>query len=193
MSAFEFILILVAIVAGFAISEILAAWGRLIRARVPVRHSALYCCASFFLLAVIVRFVWLLWALRASEWEFLSFVLTFSSILVLALAAYVIALPRMGDLDVLEHYFAQARPFYVLLAVFIVVWTVASVESSAGFLLQNQEETPVTLSGLLVGRAVAFASLLTLAATKSHAIHWILLAGFVAALIAISFVALPQL
>ena len=67
------------------------------------------------------------------------------------------------------------------------------LQNSAGFLQQNQEETPLALSGLFIGRAVALAALLTLAATKSHAIHWILLAGFVAAIIAISFIAVPQL
>ena len=57
MSAFEFVLILVSILTGFAISEILVGWGRLIRARVPMRHSALYCCGSLVLFALIVRYV----------------------------------------------------------------------------------------------------------------------------------------
>ena len=50
LSAFEFILILISIVAGFAVSEILAGWGRLIRERVSLRATGLYLAASFLLL-----------------------------------------------------------------------------------------------------------------------------------------------
>jgi hypothetical protein len=69
LSPFEFILILIAIVAGFAISEILRAWGVLIRERVPFRSAALYCYATLFLLTIILRYTWLLWDLRSMEWR----------------------------------------------------------------------------------------------------------------------------
>jgi hypothetical protein len=187
VSAFEFILILIAIVAGFAISEILAAWGRLIHARVALRHSALYCSASFLLLAIIVRYVWLLWILRGAEWGFLSFVLTFTPMLVLALAAYVIALPRETAPDVPEYYFAQARPYYVLLAVFTVVWTIADLLNA------SERDLDLAPSSLLAGRAVLTAGLLALAHTKSQALHWLFISAFAAGLVGLSIVAVPKL
>lgn len=189
MSAFEFVLILVAIVAGFAISEILATWGRLIRARVPVRQSALFCMASLLLLSLIVRYVWLLWLLRDVEWHFVEFVLRFSPMLVLALAAYVIALPRETVSEISEHYFEQARPYFILLALFIVLWSVADLTSVSG----QHDESLLAPVQVIAWRMVAAGSMLVLAHTISPALHWLLLAAFAAGIVALSVVAVPQL
>ena len=86
MSAFEFILILVSVVAGFAVSEILSGWGRVIRERTPISKIGVHLIASSWLLLMIVRYVWLLWDYREIDWRFVDFVLAFAPILVLALA-----------------------------------------------------------------------------------------------------------
>ena len=182
---FEFILMMIAIVAGFAITEILRAWGVLIRERVPFRSAALYCYASLFLLAIIVRYTWLLWDLRAMEWQFLSFVLAFVPVLVLALAAFTISIPRGSTPNIVKHYFVQARPFYILVAVFLVVWSLGDV-LALDYQLQG--------AGLpSVGRTIFVAVVLMLAFTRKEALHWLLLTVFFAAIIWVSRVAVPQL
>ena len=187
LSPFEFILMMIAIVAGFAISEILRAWGVLIRERVPFRSAALYCLASWYLLTLIVRYVWVLWDLRAIEWQFLSFVMAFAPMLVLALAAFTISIPRGLTPNVAKHYFAQARPFYILLAVFFMLWTVGALVT-----LEYQVEFSGALRGSLF-RTVIAALALVLAYAKKEALHWVLLTAFFATAIWASLVAVPQL
>lgn len=121
------------------------------------------------------------------EWQFLSFVLTLAPVLVLALAAYVISVPRGPALDVPGHYFAQARPFYVLLAVFFGLWTLGSLWNYEGV------EGYVALPAVVAVQALAIAGFLTLAYTKREGLHWLLLAGFFALVITMSFVVVPRL
>lgn len=159
----------------------------LIRERVPFRSVALYCCALLYLLTMIVRYTWVLWDLRTMEWQFLSFVLAFAPMLVLALAAFTISIPPGSTRNAAEHYFAQARPFYILLAVFFMLWTLGSLVTL---------EYPMLLSDPLRGvlfRTVIAAIALVLAYTKKEALHWLGLTVFFASAIVASLVAVPQL
>ena len=157
----------------------------LIRERVPFRSAALYCYATLFLLTIILRYTWLLWDLRSMEWQFLAFVLAFAPVLVLALAAFTISIPRGPTPNIAKHYFVQARPFYVLMAVFLVVWSLGDVLA-----LDYQLEGAGVPS---VGRTIFAAVVLVLAFTRKEALHWLLLTGFFAAIIWVSRVAVPQL
>lgn len=123
MSAFEFILILVSVVAGFAVSEILSGWGRLIRERTPISEVGVHILASSWLLVMTIRYVWVLWAFRGIEWHFFDFVLAFLPILVLALAAHVTNPVRVLKFNPATHYLSQARPFCYLAALFFLTWS----------------------------------------------------------------------
>jgi hypothetical protein len=192
LSAFEFILILIAIVAGFAISEILSAWGRLVRARVGPRQGALYFGASLVLLAYIVRYVWDLWVLRQAEWDFIAFLLTFAPMLVLALAAYVISVPRVPAPDVLGHYLSEARPFYLLLAAFLVLWTVSdAIDSWRGITAAVGSVDRVL--PVLLGRTLMVGIFLVLAHSHKQVIHRVLVPLAIGLLIAGSTILVPRL
>jgi len=119
VSSFEFVLVSLAIVVGFGISEILAGWGRQLRHRRAVRPYPLQVVASAFLLALSLRYLWTLWSLRTAEWTYRGFVLVALPALVLALAAHLIRSdvedPRRTPR---EQYFEIARPFFGLLSVF---------------------------------------------------------------------------
>ena len=132
MSAFEFILILVSVVAGFAVSEILSGWGRAIRQRAPIAEIAVHLIASFWLLLMIVRYVWVLWIFREIDWRFIDFVLAFAPILILALAAYVTNPARVEHFDPSTHYMSQARPACYLAALFLLVWNFGTLRSAEG-------------------------------------------------------------
>lgn len=192
MSSFEFILILIAIVAGFAISEILSAWGRLIRSRVGARKAALCFGASLVLVGYIVRYVWDLWVFRQAEWSFIAFLLTFAPILVLALAAYVISVPRVPAPDVLGHYLSEARPFYLLMTAFLVLWTVSDASDSWRGLIAAVGSDDRVLP-VLVGRSLMIGIFLVLAHTNKQILHGVLIPLAIGLLVAGSAIFVPQL
>ncbi len=192
MSSFEFILILIAIVAGLAISEILYSWGRLIQARVNPRQAALYFGASLVLLGYIVRYVWDLWVYRQAEWHFLAFLLAAAPILVLSLAAYVISVPREPVPDVLQHYLSEARPFYLLLAAFLALWTVHHASDAWQSITAALGSADRVLP-LLLGRALMAGIFLVLAHTGNLMLHSVLVPLAIGLLIAGSAIFLPRL
>jgi hypothetical protein len=192
LSSFEFILVLSAIVAGFAISEILYSWGRLIRARVNPRQAALYFGASLVLLGYIVRYVWDLWVFHQAEWHFIAFLLAFAPILVLSLAAYVISVPRDPVPDVLGHYLSEARAFYLLLAAFMVLWTAHHASDSWQGITAALGSADRVLP-LLLGRALMAGILLLLAHTSNLILHSVLVPLAIGMLIAGSAIFLPRL
>lgn len=124
MSRFEFNTVLVSIVLAFAISEILTAWGRLIRYRARISSPGLYILASSWLLATIVVHWFGLWAYQQAPFD-----RVFDSLLIL-LPALVIALvcfiwvPDVSadeSFDVEAHYFDAGRWAYPLIALFILL------------------------------------------------------------------------
>jgi hypothetical protein len=194
LSSFEFILVLISIVAGFAVSEILAGWGRLIRERVSPRATGLYLAASLMLLTLIVRYVWLLWGLREMNWQFLGFVLAFSPILVLALAAYVTSPARTLHFDPETHYFDQARPLYYLEALFFILWSLGdsgrlAYYEAVGFF---DADTSV-FAGSLAGRLVVVGMLVWLAHTRRRFVHWVVIVFLLIAIAFVSFRVIPEL
>jgi len=123
VSSFEFVLVSIAIVLGFGISEILAGWGQMLRHRSEVRPYPLQVVASAYVLYASLRYLWLLWDTRDTEWTYEGYLLTFAPALCLALAAYVVR----GDPTSLRHsqkeqYFGAARPLFGLM----VGWTAIS-------------------------------------------------------------------
>jgi hypothetical protein len=164
MSAFEFILVLVSVVAGFAVSEILSGWGRMIRERVPIAAVGVHLVASCYLLIMIIRSVWVLWVLREHDWLFIDFIFVFAPILVLALAAYVINPARIQRFDSETHYLSQARPLCYLITVYFCVSIVGAMQMIGAEILP----TVASVAGM-----VMFAMFLVLAHVRRPMIHGI--------------------
>ena len=157
------------------------------RARVSLRDAALYLGSSFLLLVIIVRYVWLLWVFRQSEWYFAAFLFTFSPILVLALAAYVISVPRVAAPDVRGHYLAEARPFYYLMVVFFVLWILSDLFNA------SRLATDSIPPAIFAVRALGITTALVLAHTKKLLLHGVLLSLGVVTVVAVSVVFVSQL
>ena len=170
MSSFEFILVSIAIVVGFGISEILAGWGRQLRHRYAVRPYPLQIVASGFVLSLSLRYMWTLWILQGVRWTYLGYLLVFLPALILALSAHLIRvevesvqrLPR-------DQYFGSQRPFFLLLAAFPVLGTVN--------VWYNAEHFRVTYGSLpelfqLVW-PVSIAAFVWLAVSRDPRHHWI--------------------
>jgi len=184
LSEFEFVLVTIAIVAGFAISEILAGWSRPILARGDSGYSSLQFLASLFLLFLTLRYVWTLWGVRSSEWHFVHFVLVLTPMLLIALAAHVISMPSESpELDSTEVYFSRARPFFFLLAGGVVSWTLYDWANLAFI----QKAYPAEENwAVLVIRGVGVPLFLWLAFTKRRRHHWVALAVAIGSLVYLS-------
>ena len=124
MSRFEFNTVLVSIVLAFAISEILTAWGRLIRYRGNLTSPALYVLASSWVLSAIVVHWFGLWAYHEAPFNrILDTLLILLPALVIALVCFIWVpdIPVSGDFDLAQHYFDAGRWAFPLVAVFILL------------------------------------------------------------------------
>jgi hypothetical protein len=136
MSRFEFNTVLVSIVLAFAISELLTAWGRLIRHRARVRSVGIFVLASSWVLAAMVGHWFGFWAYREAPFDqYIQTVLVLLPSLVIALVCYIWVpdIPSQGEFDTEQHYFESARWTLSLIALFLVLgatadWLVPNVE-----------------------------------------------------------------
>ena len=191
MSEFEFVLVTIAIVAGFAISEILAGWSRPLLARGDAGYSRLRFLASLFLLFLTLRYIWMLWGVRSGEWHFVYFLLVLVPMLLIALAAYVISMPAEApELDSTEIYFARARPFFLLLVGVMISWTLYDWANLTVIQKAFAAEANWTV---LASRGVGVPAFLWLAFTKRRRHHWVVLVGAIGSLVYLSLQSLAAL
>ena len=192
MSQFEFILIIISIVAGFAISEMLAGIGRCLRKSVVYRHSGLHYLAVLVLLFLATRYIWTLWDYRSLQWVFWNFLLLLFPVFAIALAARVISVPaNSAFVDLEEHYFANTSAFYSLLIILNVSWAFSDFVN-----LAHLREVIASDGFILVRFAAAAVGLVQfswLAYTKRPSHHWVLLSATVAYLLFASFRSLTTL
>ena len=179
-----------AIIAGFAISEILAGWGRSLLRSGGVHYSGLQFLASLTLLFMTVRYIWTLWNFRSIEWLFGSFVLVLVPILTIALAAHVISIPSPHAADADRAYFDRARPFFLLLAAVTISWTLYDLANISVLRNSFPQEMNTTVSVL---RAAGTPAFLWLAYTRQRSHHWVVLGATFASLVYLSVRALPAL
>jgi len=191
LSEFEFVLVTIAIVAGFAISEILAGWSRPLLTRGDAGYSSLRFFASLFLLFLTLRYIWTLWGVRSSEWQFVHFVLVLTPMLLMALAACVISMPAEApELDSTEIYFARARPFFLLLVGVMISWTLYEWANLA--VIQKAYAAEVNRT-VLASRGVGALVFLWLAFTKRRRHHWVVLTVAIGFLVYLSLQSLATL
>lgn len=118
MTIFEFVMVLLSIVIGLGISRLLTGFGELLQSRRPL--SSMYWLLLVQALFQMLWFVALWWtAWSFSEHESWNIVLVLVLLLGSAfffLAGYVIFPLDSGTTDSREHYYAQHRTYYGLLA-----------------------------------------------------------------------------
>jgi hypothetical protein len=185
MSEFEFVLILVSVVAGFAISEILSGWGLVIRERVSIYEIGVHIIASLWLLLMIIRCVWVLWLFREADWSFIEFCLALAPVLVLALAAYVTNPARDQSFTPATHYLKHARPFCYLGAVFLILWNFGTLRT---LILANGFTSPGSVSAIIIA-----IGLVGLAHVRKPVIHGVAFTALVAGVFYISSIAVTSL
>jgi hypothetical protein len=190
LSQFEFVLVVVAIVAGFSISAILAGWGRHLLAPPEERPSGLQYLASLVLLFQTIRYIWVLWDFRAMDWLFLSFFLALLPVLVIALAAHVISIPGDRNLRGLELYFSRARLFFLLQAIQLATWAVFDIYHLG---LIRETVTEGFLPVFFALRASGIVAFLWLTYSRRSSHHWIVLSVVLGTLVYFSLTMLTVL
>jgi hypothetical protein len=190
MSSFEFVLVSIAIVLGFGISEILGGWGRQIRHRHDVPSYPLQVVASAWLLSLSLRYLWTLWTLHAAEWTYAGYLLVAVPALLLALAAHLIRVePESLRRTPREQYFESARPFYGLMAIFPLFGMANALYHAAD--LQARYGTSTGPFRLVWPVTVAACLWLAYSRRPSH--HWVGLALLWASTFLLYFQVLPSL
>jgi hypothetical protein len=127
MSQFEYLSVLISILIALGITEVTISWGRLLQHRSRVRFSGLHVFWATFLLFIMVQFWWGFWSYRTvDDWSLASLLIFVSEGIALVLCAIVLSPDRVtsGDIDLGDLYYENARPFFLLAAVFLALSTV---------------------------------------------------------------------
>ena len=173
VSSFEFVLVALAIVIGFGISQILATWGELLRRRRDSPVFFLQILASSYILGLSLRYLWALWLLRSLDWNYGSFLLAAVPALVLALASHLIKLDpdyAPGESS-RQQYLRIHRPLGVLLTLVPTAYGLQTVLNFGYFRGQ-----PTDVSGgpiMLFVWSAAIGLFCWIAVSRNLKHHWI--------------------
>jgi hypothetical protein len=164
VSQFEFVIVLMSFVVAFAISEILAGWGRQFAQREHVKTSGLQLAASALLLLALIQALWGYWNFRELEWTLLRFLVAFLPLLVLSTAPFFITphISGSGVTDAGEHYF-RVRPL-----LFGIMGTYVLLNALTELVLSGA--APLGAQGI---RMIAVALFVGLAVSRDPRIHWV--------------------
>lgn len=162
MSQFEFVVVLMSFVVAFAISEILAGWGRQFAQRERVKASGLQLVASALLLLALVQAVWGYWGYRELEWTLLRFLVAFIPLLVLSTAPFFITphISESGIADAGDHYFRVRPLLFGIMGAFVLLNALTELVLSG----------PAPLGAQAI-RLVAVALFVWLAVSRDPRIH----------------------
>ncbi len=130
MSRFEYLSVLISIVIALGIAEVTISWGRLLQHRDRVRFSGLHAFWSTFILFLMIQYWWGFWNARTVDnWSLASLLIFVSATIALVLCAIVLVPGRVisGDINLEDLYYENARPFFLLAAVFLGLATVGDI------------------------------------------------------------------
>jgi len=148
--------VLISIILGLGITQLVTGLGRLIQARRRIQSYAPTLIWVALLLVIHVQTWWAMFGLRnQTHWNFIQFFIVLLQPLVLSLLAALV-LPEIGPdthVDLRANYFDQARWFFCLLVLLLVVSLVKDVVLSGSL-----------PSGINVGAHVVFISTSVVAA-----------------------------
>ena len=127
MTQFEYLSVLVSILIALGISNSVASWGHLLRARGRVRFYWLHGFWTLFIVVLLIQFWWGFWNFRLVEdWSVFKLLIMAAQVLALALAAFILAPENPGPegLDLKAYYYEHGRLFFIFAAVALVMTTI---------------------------------------------------------------------
>jgi hypothetical protein len=169
MDRFEFVQIPIAIVVGFAISEVFAGWGHQIRHGGLRRASLLHLVATAWILSYAIRFLWIQWWARTAIGTYGEYLLAIAPAGLLALAAHVSRSWESPPLPADWDPYGRVRHALCTLMALLSLSTLARA-----FLLANATQSDAqTLLALVHGpRVVLFASMALVADRRLQWAGW---------------------
>jgi hypothetical protein len=182
VSTFEYVSILLSIVAAIGMAEVLSNLAALGYRRETIASPGLYVALSVVVLFLLIQGWWGYWAYRdRMGWSFADLVLALAPFVGLVAIAYSLR-PTFGPTtDLSELYFARRTLFYPIAAAVVIVFGIA--DSRLG-------DEPVFYWENLV-RASAVAVHLTLAYSSRSWVHWAAMVYFLSGLAAFVYSATP--
>lgn len=167
MSLFEFIMVLVSIIIGMAVTELLAGLADTITRKNSRSFSWIHVLLSIGLLIACIQTWWELWDFSGiTEWSFLNLLIMLLPSVFLYLIARIINPGRefSGSLD--DYYFLTARRIWILIGLAVLIGnsfrSVINTESKL-FIVDNLSAIPL------------LAICVTLAISKNRFIHKLLM------------------
>ncbi|MCR9093988.1 MAG: hypothetical protein NXI30_07215 [bacterium] len=169
MDHFEYITMVVSFVTAFAVSQVLAGWGRQFALRESQPPYALHTVSSILFLITLVQSIWGSWIYRDVPWTFGTFLVYFASTLPLAGAAVLIHPPATwaDSTSLRAHYFSSGRAAYLLIAIWI------AMAGLLEWLLTDHLGRYGENTGQLLAVRILTASVLTIqSASRNPKVHW---------------------
>lgn len=167
MEQFEYVMVLSGVVVAVAMTEIVGAWGRILRTDANVKVEPLFVGWTFYVLLLSMLYWVSMWPYQNIELAYLAQVwLLVLPTLFLVLVSFALTpdVPEGGELDLRSFYFNRRRRVFYSLAGFILVGTLARV------LLVGK----VVMNDVVVG-SIWIGSYLVLSVTRKPSVHWAVL------------------
>src|SRR5262245_23984908 len=183
MSKFEFTVTIVSIVIAFALSELMAGWGRILRHHPRPRIDWLFTAWSVGVLLLGVLHWSGLWFYTNASFESLTqlFALLAPPLSLVPIAFLLSPDPKAdGSLDLGTYFREISRPTFFLLAAFSILSFVADVVVGGASPFSVEAAGSLGFAGLLVAAAVSSNGGLGLVAL---AILWVSIVGFASGLV----------
>ena len=127
MTQFEYLSVLVSIILALGMSEVMISWARMIQRRDHVKFSLLHAFWTVFILFLMIQFWWGFWNSRLVDNWSLSLLLGVvieCTILVVIAILFTPDLSNRDEIDLEQVYFSNAKPFFLLASVMLVILSV---------------------------------------------------------------------
>lgn len=122
MTQFQFVMVLLSIIIGLGVTDLLSNVARQINHRTKVTFSWLQSGLVLFIFIALLQQWWESWSLQSVEsWNFGTMLLMLAGPVGLYIASHMLFPRKIEDIDLEDHYFGNARIFWLLGASVVVV------------------------------------------------------------------------
>ena len=170
MDQFEYVMVLSGVVVAVAMTEIVGAWGRILRTDASVKVEPLFVGWTCVVLLISMLYWVSMWPYQNIELVYMAQVwLLVLPTLFLVLVSFALTpnIPEVGELDLARFYFERRRRVFYSLAAFVMAGTI-----SRTLLVEKIVVNDIVIGAIWIGLFVM------LAVTKKRSSHWVVLAFF---------------
>lgn len=122
MTQFQFVLVLLSIIIGLGVTDLLTNISRQIKLGKKVKFSWLQSGLVLFIFVALLQQWWESWSLQSVDhWNFGTMLLMLAGPVGLYIASHMLFPQRIEDSDLEEHYFDNAKAFWLLGASVVIV------------------------------------------------------------------------